>query len=340
MNIRTSSSYVYVCASNDGLYRQLKSSLTDNWEYVGLRDSSLNTEGVFDVLVHNENEILAAIVNLKTNLPGIVRSTNLGRTWMKSDSGFGFSMPYVIPADSGKYSSCETLFGLSDQPETVFAAGTEDDGIYRSTNFGLVWQVMSLPTLNDYAHMICYAQDPLDLNVIYAGGNSSASGASVIVPAMLLKSTDRGSPLWIPMLDISHVYYDNAVYTIALTAQPERIYLGMRGFVLSSNDAGTTWNKLAYSEDVDNLLTVVADPVHGTHLLYSSVNTFYESLDTGRTWTKLTHPGSGMVEIVTWDKQTDNLYVSVKNKGGVFVLPKASSVPLQKLEKEFQSKRK
>ena len=349
VKIKTSPSYIYACAGRDGLYRLSKSSLTGSWEYIGLTDTTLingiftdtlkgvrgpNTNGVADVVINpnNENEILAGILTLKPNIPGIYKTTNGGKNWFEADSGYGF-IPYWLPDDSGNYSpwtSAWVLFNPANQFDVIFAGDASNDGIYKSTNSGLTWQAVIKPAVNDHSQVNTFSQDPINPNIIYAGGSSSPSDVTLLRPAWFMKSSDNGDT-WQTILPAlpDNIYFDSDVIDICITANPQAIYLGMRGFVLGSKDEGKTWTKLITDTDyIGNTFSVESSPKNEKHIVAADGQIFLESPDAGNTWTKLKAPANGSVRKLNWDKSTDNLYCISIDDGGVYVLPNASSLQL------------
>jgi|GEM_PF-5924426 len=350
--IKTTKTYVYACASYDGLFRHPISSTNSDWEYIGLEHTTLihgidttkgvngpNTVGINDVIINpnNENEILAAIVTLKPNVPGIYKTTDGGKHWYEADSGYGF-IPYWWPDDSGKFNpwkSAQVLFNPANQFDIIFAGDIGSDGIYWSTNSGLTWQALIKPTVNAFSQVNSFLQDPIDANIIYIGGSSSHEDASVIQPAWFIKSTNGIESAWetlIPKLP-DNLYFNNIVDDICITTKPNTIYLGMRGFVLGNRDGGKTWNKLLTDpEYISQIFSIEVSPKNEKHLLAANGYIFLESLDAGRTWIKLRKPSNGMVNNLHWDKLTDNLYVETNDRSGIYVLPNASSLKLNNLE--------
>lgn len=341
-SIKITKSFVYACASYSGLFRKPISSINDDWEYLGLEHHTLingidttkgvngpNTIGVIDAIINpnNENEILAGIITLKPNIPGIYKTTNGGINWFEADSGYGFNVPWWYIADSGRYTSVQVLFNPANQFDLVFAGDCWNDGIYRSTNSGLIWEVMEMPTLNDFSQVNSYFQDPINSNVIYAGGSSSPQDASVIRPAWLMKSEDYGES-WHTLLPAlpDNIYFNCVVHDICVTTNPHAIYLGMRGFVLGSIDDGKTWKKLFIDPDhPGGTFSVEASPKKETHLVAGNGEIFIESFDAGSTWVKLKTPVNGRIGGLKWDYNTDNLYVISSDSSGIYILPNASS---------------
>ena len=345
-NIKTTQSYVYACASYSGLFRHPISSLSNNWEYIGLEHHTLingiftdtlkgvsgpNTVGVADVVINpnNENEMIAGIITLIPNVPGIYKTTDGGKNWFEADSGYGF-IPYWLPDDSGRFNpwkSAQVLFNPADQFNVIFAGDVWNDGIYRSTNSGLTWEAIIKPSLNAFSQVNAFSQDPFDPNVIYVGGSSSSPDASVMRPAWCMRLNDLGETWNILLPTLSDLYFNSGVFDICITTNPQAIYLGMKGFILGSNDDGKTWTKLFTDLDHPaNIFSIEASPEDERHLVAGNGYIFLESIDAGNTWVRLKAPANERVGGLRWDKLTDNLYVNSGDSSGIYVLPNASSI--------------
>src|SRR5258706_5494117 len=188
-NLRITRKYIYACAERDGLFRIAKNNIGGDWEYLGLKETAANTNGVLDVAVNpmNEDEILVARAPSKSNVPGIFKSIDGGRSWSVSDSGFGFVVPWWFPADSGRLRAAQVLFIPPGQSDTVYAGSPWTDQVFRSTNFGIDWQIRgSGAGIVLFRGINTFAQDPSNPGTIWAGGYREESST------WLLRSTDNG----------------------------------------------------------------------------------------------------------------------------------------------------
>ncbi|MBN2426063.1 MAG: hypothetical protein JXR46_16820 [Calditrichaceae bacterium] len=353
-NIKTTKNYIYACAAFDGLFRHPISSLNNDWEYIGLEHhtlingisidtlkgvSSPNTVGMSDVIINpnNENEMIAVIITLGPNVPGIYKTVDGGENWIEADSGYGF-IPYWWPDDSGRFNpwkSAQVLFNPTHQFDVIFAGDVWNDGIYRSTNSGLTWEAVIKPNLNTFSQTNSFSQDPYDPTIIYAGGSGSAGDAPTWRPAWFIKSTNGVEGIWETLLPdgTEYVYFDSVVDDICFTTNPQAIYLGMRTFILGSRDDGKTWTKLFTDSDHPaNIFSIEASPNNERHLAAGNGQILIESTDAGKTWAKVKTPANGRVGGLRWDKQTDNLYVISGDSSGIYVLPEASSIRLTNTE--------
>jgi hypothetical protein len=333
--IKTTQNYVYACALQSGLFRQSISSYSTQWEYLGLQSQSQYIGGITDVVVNpnNENEFIASRSVNRSNLPGIFKSLDAGKTWVESDSGFGFNVPWWYPADSGKLTSGSVLFNPANQFDIIYAGSDDCDGIYMSTNSGLTWSTIINPNLNVFSQVVSFSQEPSNQNIIYVGGSSGDWG-NTLRPAWLIKSANGITGIWNSLLPTptDQIYFNNIVSNICITSNPNVIYIGMRGFVLGSKDGGKTWDKLIEDSNHPNdIFSIAVAPKDTKHLIAANWITFLESFNEGKTWFKINIPNSGKVCRLHWDKRTDNLYAISSDSNSIYVLPNASSTHLKDL---------
>lgn len=121
---------VYACTT-DGLYRSSNAGST--WIKI------LNRIYVSDIAIHptNTNQLVVAVGNLQNADKGIYRSTDGGSTWTKITSGLPASFAGFIRLDH-----------VSTAPDMIVAsigrsAGTTQNELFRSTNFGQNWSELS-----------------------------------------------------------------------------------------------------------------------------------------------------------------------------------------------------
>lgn len=352
--LRTSPSYIYACAGLDGLYRLSKSSSGDSWEYIGLADTALiggidttkggnvpTTQGVVDVAVNpsDENEILAAVLVNKPNIPGIYKTTNGGVTWFEADSGYGF---LVDCQDNGTIEGVGLLYCLPGRFNTLYAATPTDGYLYRSTNAGADWGAW--PIFGAGIHSVAsIAPDPSDPEKIYVGTYLAQRHCSYEIPHLPVElyTTANGGNSWsLRFPDPTDL--TDGISNISITQNPPAIYLVVGPNVLGSRDNGSTWQKLVSTDDSSWTPALVVDPSNDSCLLAASGSWFVKSDDAGATWTKSDIPENigGNIGRLIWDKGSGNLY-AVDGGGfnnqtgayanrGIFVLPKASPVLFKK----------
>ena len=149
---------IYACTT-DGLYRSTDAGM--NWIRI------LNKVYVTDVAINpsNTNQLVASVGNLTNADKGIYRSINGGSTWTKISSGLPSSFQGFIRLDN-----------VSASPNMIIAsigrsAGSLDE-LYRSTDFGNSWSLLSNSNHCDYQFWFAHdvAINPSNTNRLIMGG--------------------------------------------------------------------------------------------------------------------------------------------------------------------------
>ncbi|HYF29988.1 MAG TPA: T9SS type A sorting domain-containing protein [Chitinophagaceae bacterium] len=150
---------VYACTT-DGLYKTLNAGGT--WTRI------LNKIYVSDIAIHptDPNQLVAAVGNLQNSDKGIYRSTDGGVAWTKITNGLPASFDGFIRLDN-----------VSAAPGVIVAsigrsAGTSQNELFRSTDFGSSWTVLS--NSNHCQYQFWFAHDvainPSNTNQLVMGG--------------------------------------------------------------------------------------------------------------------------------------------------------------------------
>ena len=150
---------VYACTT-DGLYRTQNAGGT--WTKI------LNKIYVADIAIHptNTNQLVVSVGNLQNTDKGIYRSTDGGATWIKITSGLPSSFDGFIRLDN-----------VSTAPNMIIAsigrsAGTGQNELYRSNDFGVTWSELS--NSNHCQYQFWFAHDvainPSNTNQLIMGG--------------------------------------------------------------------------------------------------------------------------------------------------------------------------
>jgi hypothetical protein len=153
------SNIVYACTT-DGLYRSTDAGA--NWNKI------LDKIYVSDLAIHpaNSNLMVAAVGNLQNADKGIYRSVNGGANWTKIASG--------LPA---AFDGFTRLDNVSASPDMIIAsigrsAGTSQNELYRSNDFGQTWTVLS--NSNHCQYQFWFAHDvainPANTSQLIMGG--------------------------------------------------------------------------------------------------------------------------------------------------------------------------
>lgn len=195
----------------------------------------------------------------------------------------------------------------------IFYMGGVDGGIWRSTDYGLVWTNVTdgvFPSSSNSIGAIAVA--PSDRAVIYAGTGESDIRADFITGDGVYRSSDAGKSWQFAGLRDTHTISALAVDP----RDPNVVYASSMGHVFQSNadrgvfkttDGGATWHKILAIDDKTGAIDLVIDPTH-PNVLYVAMwqayrtpwtlqsggpgSGIYKSIDGGAHWTNLTRaPG-------------------------------------------------
>lgn len=149
---------------------------------------------------------------------GVYRSSNGGSGWSSSTSGMGSKKVWGM-------ATVETA------PMLVYA-GTYENGLFRSRDFGATWD--SVPIPERYVRAI--AVDPSDTSIVYAGGYYKEGGGGGVY-----KSTDGGAS-WTRK---NEGLIDRSVWCLSVDREdPLHVLVATAGGVCETWDGGETWEPL------------------------------------------------------------------------------------------------
>lgn len=209
------SNIIYACTT-DGLYRTINAGST--WTRI------LNKIYVSDIAIHptNTNQLVAAVGNLQNTDKGIYRSTDGGVSWTKISSGLPASFEGFIRLDN-----------VSSAPNVIVAsigrsAGTSQNELYRSTDFGLNWTVLSNSNHCQYQFWFSHdvAINPADANQMVMGG----------VPLYNFRLPSSRTSIGGVHADIHDVEFD--------PTNSNTVYVACDGGVYKSTNAGTSFSMI------------------------------------------------------------------------------------------------
>ncbi len=192
----------------------------------------------------------------------------------------------------------------------LFYMGAVGGGIWRSTDYGLVWKNISdgkLPGSSSSIGAIAVA--PSNPKIIYAGTGESDIRGDVITGDGVFKSIDGGKTWRAAGLSDTHTISDIVVDP----KNPEIVYASSMGHVFAPNadrgvfksvDGGKTWRKILFVDDKTGAINLVMEPNH-PHVLYAAMwqayrtpwslesggpgSGLYKTVDGGAHWTNITH---------------------------------------------------
>jgi photosystem II stability/assembly factor-like uncharacterized protein len=286
------STHTILVATNGGIYRStnygVNFSLRQTGNFIGIHN------GIGDT----------AYATTTGSSPKVYRSVDNGDSWSQLTSG--------LPT-SNKYRCELTLSSTPGKLYVVYGASNYGyGGVYRSTNGGTTWSLMSsTPNIMGWANNgsgsggqawydLSIAGDPNQENTIYVGGVN------------ILKSTNGGSTWscvghWYGAGSTPYVHADH--HHASFRPGSSELYVGTDGGVYKTTNAGSSWSDLNDGMNItqyykisqsttDTSLVLAGSQDNGSHMRSSTMN-----------WSRVTG-GDGMDNGV--DIANDNLlYTSI-----------------------------
>lgn len=235
--------------------------------------------------------------------------------------------------------------GVPGQPNLFYMGGV-DSGVWKSTDYGLVWTNLTDGKLPGSSNSIgALAVAPSDPATIYAGTGEADIRGDMITGDGVYKSTDAGKTWQYAGLRDTHT-------TSGIVVDPRHaniVYASSMGHVFKPNaergvfkstDGGKSWRKILFVDNNTGAITVVMDPKNA-NVLYASMwqayrtpwslssggpgTGLYKTTDGGKHWVNLTrNPGFprgilGRIGVAIAPSNPRVLYAIVQAKaGGVF----------------------
>ena len=228
----------------------------------------------------------------------------------------------------------------------LFYMGAVDGGVWKSTDYGVVWQNITdgkWPSASDSIGAIAVA--PSDPKVLYVGTGETDIRNDMVTGDGVFKSVDAGKS-W------SYAGLRDTRTTSAIVIDPHDpniVYVASMGHVFApdpdrgvfkSTDGGKTWHKILFVDDRTGAIDLVMDP-RDPRVMYAAMwqaqrtpwslddggpgSGLYKSTDGGAHWSNISrHPGlpSGVLGRIGIDvaRSSPNiLFAIVQAKdGGVF----------------------
>lgn len=295
--------YLYVCAGSDGLWKRNIREMT-SWECLGFVDTSLGkyfNVGVVDVDVKGNDIIISYNpVHVESWIStGIWRSTDGGRTWLRSDNG--------IPDSSWPYS----VYGnVQRAPHNPNIAVTSSGGaVFRSTDGGSTW-VLIAGQRGGMANRDLVKWQFNREGVVWFFGESA------IFSPYLDYSEDYGLTFTSGVLP--RVPVDNAVYDIGFDATaPYTLYVGMQGAMIKTTNGGRSWIVPMFTHPEGAFIrSIVAHPRIQGFLYFAAGRTLYYSINGGNTVYSIQSPNHTQILSMIYDEYDDSLIMGTET--GIF----------------------
>jgi len=199
----------------------------------------------------------------------LYKSADGGSHWTAILEGLPASAPYPVTG------LLPTSIAVDPTNSQVLYLGTQDNGIYKSTDGGNTWN-SAWSGASRSVRML--AIDPANTQILYAANEDG-----------IYKSTDGGATWNVTSLMTTVPYTLFAGSVIIDPSTPTTVYAGTTNGVFKSTDAGATWTAMTTGFTESTEITHLAiDPVNPQVLYASTTVNFapYVTTDGGAHWTQ------------------------------------------------------
>lgn len=284
------SAILYVGTEADGIFRSWDGA--EHWERITFPPTR-----VFGIIVdvRNSERLLATGVWKKT-----------GKIYESTDSGKNWKEVYTEPGEGTVVSSI-TQSRLTQ--DTVYA-GTSGGVILKSEDGGSTWRNFGLakgPVTDIYPHPT--NKSAFIAAVFNVGVIRTIDGGTKYIET---KSSDFPS-------DPRDASRNASGTVLTLTRDPlrsEALYVGMQGGMYRTDDYGKTWKNIDIIESSRKfpIRAISVNPSDSNEISYSAGDTFYRSIDAGKSWTTTRLQSDKGVSVIAYDWMNPKvLYVGLRN---------------------------
>lgn len=263
---------LYTGSKWGGVFRTTNGA--NSWSYWG---DGLGKLCVKALAVHPENEdVVYAGAQASsgygyTEDAGVWASFNGGKTWVPSGRGMHYTEGFYV----------SSLAVAPMKPDDTLYAANMGWGLYKSTDYGKLWNWRGPSHGITNYWLYCVAVDPMDSKVAYA----SAAGY-VPWPANIFKTVDGGES-WYPIA--SGVFPHEALWLAFHPEKTKIIYAaaGLDG-VFRTEDGGENWKDISTGIHGGRVRPVVVDALCPKHVYLGEIwpgdISVYASYDGGGKW--------------------------------------------------------
>jgi len=287
--------HLYLGTTNSWLYESLDGGLS--WHRLSKLDSS--DDLILDhVVVDEANPATIYVATWRVDQAdgGLRLSRDGGRSWSVVAGLHGQSIRAFAQAPSA--------------PEILYA-GTLD-GVFRSSDAGASWTLISPPGSQEIHEVESLAIDPMDPNVVYAG-----------TWHLPWKTTDGGQN-WQSIKE--GIIDDSDVFSIIIDpANPSMVFASACSGIYKSLDAGGLFHAVEGIPSAARRTRVLKqDPLNYSVVYAGTTEGLYKSVDGGNSFALMTEPDV-IVNDVYVDPRDTNHVLLATDRGGVLLSEDAAS---------------
>jgi photosystem II stability/assembly factor-like uncharacterized protein len=280
-------SHLYLGAVNGWIYESHNRG--KDWKrlaLVGGRDGLALDSIVIDKA--NPKHILVGAWVLGSRDGGLYVSSDGGVTWTSDNEMKGQSI--------------RALAAAASDPKTIIAGTLL--GIYRSTDSGVHWKLISPEGSKELHEVESIAIDPMDPRIIYAG-----------TWHLPWKTTDGGEH-WKNIKD--GIIDDSDVFSIIVDPkQPATVYASACSGIYKSENNGLKFQKIqGIPSTARRTRVLMQDPQHLNIVFAGTTEGLFRSSDSGKSWLRTTGP-EVIVNDVYVDPSDANRVLLATDRGGV-----------------------
>lgn len=236
----------------------------------------------------NPNQILVGAHATDRPDGGVYLSTDAGKTWVAVPDMIGHSIRAMASAPSN--------------PSIVVAGAL--DGVYRSEDAGLHWQLISPAGSTEIHEIESLAVDPKDPKTIYAG-----------TWHLPWKTTDGGGH-WNNIKE--GIIEDSDVFSIIVDPKsPNTVYASACSGIYKSENAGTRFTKVqGIPSTARRTRVLMQDPRRADIVFAGTTEGLFRTSDAGKTWMRNTGTDVIINDVFVDPENTDHVLLAT-DRGGV-----------------------